>query len=1000
MNATKGAGSVDPRSLIKPKKTSSMDNELERNVVSDQGRDMEDEMHEHQAQTTLFSENSDFNDSLKYERSIDYDPDDMLFSPKTQSPAPEKQSVYQATRSQKLSKEDAAREALLNKPYLGSNSSKSGHIQTGPARLPEHKEVYARREARKHLTCTSKYYRLRMVRGRGWDAERKEKHKTATKAAKQEALEFERKQKQRPIDELELVEKQDKFVEEIYNSPDPAAEIIKKRRQRREKRKYRMSQSEERYYAKTLEEEKRCNALAQVPVRPRAPSESKMMEAKSNRSITEKSDWHVRHFIRNRNHNICHEFQVDLGFSFVGIDKDILASIFRDNPKKRIARHRVTRRDYMKMPIVVDSSFGKDAKRTPASYDPPVISNNDMMLEEMSENYMSVRSAALKQERRDEQEFIADSMENNTAILHIGKSMKKEVKKRMNIALANTIEALASKDIIKETGELYFIPKNMTKKACHRLFQHVANKKVKRRGRVGYGLPAKSDVLKLARMFGYKDLDEFLEKVKAGMKLKAISSIQDYNDLHETLHKPVVGDLDAEYDRKMKEARYFQHIQKNPKSEARGGVIDSTNLIDLNMTKENFIEAKTHERHIEYVLESVEGICTAQFKFDLNYTYKTYSMFSTASGTGKLPFGRTIPDLAYVYVLGLLLDPEDNLLLKKTSTAECYSLGGLTLLMKQQALEGGMNTNLIKKLGSIVNYGDSQSKIATIANMTSIFTQLSLQGNRLACLNDERDDLLNKLQATYTKIKIKEAIVDPFHALANLQIGKLRAVLGKLTGPCVTLNELKGNVFDIINIPLDTRIMPLSEKKDIFAPPVMDLAAKICSMLDEYLQVNGQKDTIKAYIFKLYEDAMIKNRGYFRYMIEVLSNKDGRSELAEKVWFRKHQQRIITIKALLAIVKREIESGDSTHSKKYAKYPGVQDYRARENQASNANEFEDDLLDGLKNMKIKYHLKTEKAQGKGKKNSDLDKRDIAVHAASMDLTDNVMKLLKSAVRLD
>ena len=211
----------------------------------------------------------------------------------------------------------------------------------------------------------------------------------------------------------------------------------------------------------------------------------------------------------------------------------------------------------------------------------------------------------------------------------------------------------------EEMKKFYFCPDNMTGTAISLVLASlpVAGDPVLK----AYNLPSQTEVSALAEKLGFDSTQDFVEDVKIGCKqyeTAKLSGRTTRNVINRSKAEEFIEEINLYRKGKGSKLEPLLAITNDPEE-------DSVNIDNINEELEAIVKDK-ESKHTYY-----------PFKFSAEYCYCVLYYHYFYKYGYLLPFGKTEPELPWVYIFSLLIDAHDTLNLKLSPDKLAFKIGGL-----------------------------------------------------------------------------------------------------------------------------------------------------------------------------------------------------------------------------------------------------------------------------------------------------------------------------------
>jgi hypothetical protein len=292
------------------------------------------------------------------------------------------------------------------------------------------------------------------------------------------------------------------------------------------------------------------------------------------------------------------------------------------------------------------------------------------------------------------------------------KDYRSKVAKSVNAiagAVANvastTIELALKVALLKDTpmeqrrlqmAQLYFVPKRITGKAISLVLTSIPKEGSPKPK--SYNLPSRFEVTEFGKKLGYNNLEEFVSDVEIGLKQQETAKL--------------FGRKPVENERGVKSG-VMRELGARAEESEDGSALDE-------LAEDGIIEIESEDEQLQEAIPAVfknklSQQCYYPFKFSAEFSYCVlYYHYFYLYGY-LLPFGKTQPDLPWLYIFSLMIDPKNTLQLRLTDEQVAFKIGGLGLLERKFVSEDSEFSSVHKLLiQPILTSGADISKFKNI----------------------------------------------------------------------------------------------------------------------------------------------------------------------------------------------------------------------------------------------------------------------------------------------
>lgn len=280
----------------------------------------------------------------------------------------------------------------------------------------------------------------------------------------------------------------------------------------------------------------------------------------------------------------------------------------------------------------------------------------------------------------------ADMIENELANEETANAIKNQQKAIISLGQVLLTEKLTHSEKLGKAQAEYFLPDNCTEKALSFMaLDMIEHNKDPSKGPF-FCVPHRNQIQAIAEKNGLDTVEDLIKTVREGLKTKNIRHLKKLSNQN--------TDVQTEAVRRLREKRETKLAKRQiPKAEIPD---HDTEHIDIEV--ESGDDASQQIDKINEVLSAKNSEMNfIPFVYDLQVSYSILYYTYAASQNSKLPFGKTLPDIAWVYVFGLYLDPTNTLGLRQKMDRYIIKIGGVGLLSAVDVHDKPGN-ELLKKL--------------------------------------------------------------------------------------------------------------------------------------------------------------------------------------------------------------------------------------------------------------------------------------------------------------
>lgn len=473
-----------------------------------------------------------------------------------------------------------------------------------------------------------------------------------------------------------------------------------------------------------------------------------------------------------------------------------------------------------------------------------------------------------------------------------------------------------------ELSQYYYLPKNVTKLAMQRIIKTALSDSEKN----DFGAIRIGVALDLAENFGFDNMEAFEDAIKSGLGITRLREIRqafgkemkDAEEGDDAISSE--GDFDCDVSNHVWYVKEKVAQSKLIEGEKVKGDLEGLETMSIGSGssshyKENEVK-KANEilRERAKVITAKDGISCYPLKFGYTYCYKLYAMYRQLVDKVKTPFGRTLPNLAYVYILGLLVDPENNLGTRYEEADYLIHLGGISIIEKHLLIPDKPNIRLEELFqglakdrptdgGMMGMYGAAVKRIKKLNRLAA----------RLSGLNDKSSDLKERILLKSEEIAFYRSNLSEVDRMCfSESVATNNLAINALEGG--SLKKCKNDVYAALGLGAPVDVADIADIRFPYTLNCMNFMRRVNGL---FQRLDEEKDKLMVeYQFVcLIEDSIQTDAGMMNYLLRILSLPGHERTL--KHWF-KSKPKIQNMKTYFATLQRQIEAGDlSSHHAKY-----------------------------------------------------------------------------------
>lgn len=509
----------------------------------------------------------------------------------------------------------------------------------------------------------------------------------------------------------------------------------------------------------------------------------------------------------------------------------------------------------------------------------------------------------------------------------IGEEMMKMHRRNVELGLMSTMSGKTSEEIYEHMKLRYFLPQKCSKKALDRLLQSVCLRKAADDKSQSFNLPTRSTYLKLVNKFGYADNqeDSFYKAIQDGLEASNLKKAKNIVDSGVNVnYDPFYVNEQARY-----QVEYNQMAQNgNPIDGVMVIDVDTENMAD-DLTEAERSHLKKVGRNISKIIKSINGFSTNAFKYSARYSYRELGMYFTAKYKCILPFGRTIPDLTWTYIFGLMIDPTDVLCLKEGDAPKSLRINGLKGFERDIMFYETYDYELIEHFNGILNLGDDGGASSTMARLLTNLQKLNRHSVQLSCVADERDELVELMDEVFYEMRHQERLSKGYNQSVNSTVSTVEGIVAELQSRNHSIQVIKSKILELTGFgKIASGVSSLAEKKALLSNININFGQEMASLVNNY----GNPDLklqARASFVKHYHHAVETGKGQFAYFLALLASRSPDVDAA-LVYLLGNRNTLDKFKEIVGVIKRDCENGVTPTSREFKQLPGMVDYRLTE----------------------------------------------------------------------
>lgn len=400
---------------------------------------------------------------------------------------------------------------------------------------------------------------------------------------------------------------------------------------------------------------------------------------------------------------------------------------------------------------------------------------------------------------------------------------------------------LSTKELASELAPFYFLPKNPTKSMLQRILSsrcaQVLGKPVL------FGLPNRDVVQRFADQFDMS-IDDLLKEVSDGLRVgkdKQMTESEDGSDISNGDSSFRISDLSG----------------------------------DLALGQEDDLE------EVEKVISS-RGVQFYPFRFGLRFSYSQLAKLFFLSKGYRLPFGRTIPELPWVYILSLILDGDNVLNLRMSKDEHTFSLGGMNAIEQAQLSEARSVDALVELYRGFSKESDSGA-VGIVTRVMGRLKKMSSASRKLSELNEMKSELHSRALQAVNNAKRSAKSIQSHYPTAYENYQDLVSMTLAAVQPNVDLHKFRRSAGKALKINLPEKTPLMSNILFPYTGTCLNFMRDIKAMYVQQLENPKQADEIKGKFIKHIHMNSSPETGYMAYLISYISDRPNEKVL--QLWF-------------------------------------------------------------------------------------------------------------------
>jgi hypothetical protein len=401
---------------------------------------------------------------------------------------------------------------------------------------------------------------------------------------------------------------------------------------------------------------------------------------------------------------------------------------------------------------------------------------------------------------------------------------------------------LNTKELTSELAPFYFLPKNPTKSMLQRVLSSRCAQVLEKP--VLFGLPSKEIINEYASQFDMT-VEELLNEISVGLCVgkenRGAKEDEDGSDISDGDYSLGISELSSE-------------------------------------------DVKGQEDELEEVAKVIasRGIQFYPFRFGLRFSYSQLAKLFFLSKGYRLPFGRTIPGLSWVYLLSLVLDGENVLNLRVSKDEHTFSLGGMNAVEQAQLSEARSADTLVELYRGFSKESDSGA-IGIVTRVMRTLKRMSLASRKLSELNEMKVDMHGRALQAVNNAKRSAKIIKDIYPTAYEKYEDLVSMTLAAVQPNTDLHRFRKNAGKALKINLPEKTPLMSNILFPYTGTCLNFMRDIKAMYVQQLENPKHADEIKGKFIRHIHMNSNPETGYMAYLIGYISDRPNDKVL--ELWF-------------------------------------------------------------------------------------------------------------------
>lgn len=331
--------------------------------------------------------------------------------------------------------------------------------------------------------------------------------------------------------------------------------------------------------------------------------------------------------------------------------------------------------------------------------------------------------------------------------------MTKTQREQLEIAVALSTTELSRKEKVQLARTEYFVPESITEKAISVM---AADMQAAYLGMIPAGIPyycvpRLSDVLHIADLFGCESIESFEKLIAEGTLMKAMKAFSQISKGESNTEGGVFFDEMDLYNEHKQNVQLRADLDEAPELAAQ--VNECMNLSEDSHGYDDASDSEQLAQMREVLSKKTTEYVLRPFVYGLRFTYIILYNLYLVRDHKKLPFGLTLPTYTWLYIFGLLIDPDNSMGLRQDDTRYVLRLGNFNLLSRIEINRTDTTDTLKKLLKPTLSAGNDLSSMKNVSIACCVaLVKLENLNNRLSQLSADRSSCAYRIKNIHNQI--------------------------------------------------------------------------------------------------------------------------------------------------------------------------------------------------------------------------------------------------------